>query len=105
MPPQIVEPNGQVYYWSISTGLTKNASAPGGTSSTPLYTAVQYEEIINGEQSNKTAFDYVFQGDAKSSLDMSDPGYTGNVTGKTILVETPFALAYQMLFWPNITAL
>ena len=102
-PPQIVKPDGKVHYWSISSGLVKNTSSPSGVSANSFYAGVQYEEIISGQQSNSTAFDYALTGNALSMIDMQGPGHTGKVTGKTIMTETPFAFAFQMVFWPNIT--
>ena len=101
--PQIVKPDGNVHYWSISTGLVKNASSPSGVSANSFYAGVQYEEIISGKQSKSTAFNYILTGNALSMIDMQGPGHVGNVTGKTVMTETPFAFAFQMVFWPNIT--
>lgn len=103
MPPQLLAPDGQVHYWSVSSGVFKNASAPKGVSASPILAEVTYEEIVDGKQTAATGFSYEFSGNALSGMDMSGPGYKGSVAGKTVLAATAYAFVYQMVFWPNVS--
>mgnify|MGYP007047556169 CR=1 FL=1 len=100
-PPQIVSPDGQVYWWSVSSGLVVNAS---GSFLHPFDATVTYEEIVNGKQTHKTGFSYSVSGAANFGIDLSGPGFAGKVTGKTVGVNTAYATAFNMVFWPNVTA-
>ena len=100
-PPQIAVPDGQVYWWSISSGLIKNSS---GSTYTPFDASVTYEEIVDGKQTHATGFSYSVSGIANYGIDLSGPGFAGKVTGKTVGVNTPFATAFNIVLWPNTTA-
>ena len=57
-----------------------------------------------GQETHATGFSYSVSGKADYGIDLSGPGYAGKVTGKEIGVNTPYALGFNLVFWPNVTA-
>ena len=92
--PQIVKPDGNVHYWSISTGLVKNASSPSGVSQTVLlvYSTRKLSE-------NKARAPHLTYFDRERAFHdrYARPRACGKCHRKT-MTETPFAFAFQMVF-------
>ena len=101
-PPQIVSSDGEVHWWSVSSGLVVNSS--GSFITGPFDAVVTYEEIVNGQETHATGFSYSVSGKADYGIDLSGPGFSGKVTGKEIGVNSHFALGFNLVFWPNVTA-
>lgn len=97
MPPQIVAPDGAVHWWSVGSGLSHDGSIE------PFDATLTYEEIVDGRETHSTGFSYRLSGKADFGLDLSGPGFAGKVTGQTVGVDTAYATAFNMVFWPNVT--